>query len=191
MTEFKDIMNKLIHSCLPPFLFVMYLINRGKVISEAMFINCDNSMLTYRFYRKPKAILSLFSERLKYIVIINLMPAAVIAFGLPILLFITGGTDQNINYFLLFISIISMSIFFSVHNLVLYYLFQPYNINLENKSIIYNFFNGLTYFICYFMLNSKVPTFYFGIGVTVFCVIYIFVALILVYKLAPKTFKLR
>lgn len=111
-------------------------------------MNCDHSMLTYRFYRQPKAILSLFVERLKVIIVINLMPAFVIALGLPSLMFITGGTDKPINYFLLFISILAMSVFFSVHHIVLYYLLQPYNINLESKSFAYGIANFLTYFTC-------------------------------------------
>lgn len=44
----------------PIFLFLMFAINSGKNISMAMFINCDSSMLTYRFYRQGPAILSLF-----------------------------------------------------------------------------------------------------------------------------------
>ena len=189
--EIKADLNNLLQLMLPYFLFVMYLINRGATITQAMFMNCDHSMLPYRFYRQPKAILSLFLERLKYIIIINLMPASVIALGLPSLLFITGGTDQPINYFLLFISILAMSVFFSVHSIVLYYLFQPYNINLETKSFSYSIANLLTYFICYFAIGKKIPTLIFGTAISAFCIIYVVVAFGLAYKLAPKTFKLK
>ena len=48
------------------------------------------------------------------------MPATVIAVGLPLLLFLSGGTDQILNYVLLFVSILAMSVFFSVHTLVMY-----------------------------------------------------------------------
>lgn len=184
-------LNDLLHTSLPYFLFVMYMINRGNVITQAMFMNCDHSMLSYRFYRQPNAILSLFVERLKYIIIINLMPASVIALGLPSLLFITGGTDQPINYLLLFVSILAMSVFFSVHTIVLYYLMQPYNINLESKSIAYNIANIVTYFVCYYAIGRQIPTLIFGSAISVFCVIYVVVAFVLAYKLAPKTFRLK
>lgn len=183
--------NEVLHSSLPYFLFIMYSINRGSIITQAMFMNCDHSMLTYRFYRQPKAILSLFVERLKSIIIINLMPALVIAVGLPSLMLITGGTDQPINYLLLFVSILSMSVFFSVHHIVLYYLLQPYNINLESRSFTYAIANFLTYILCYYTMGKQIPTIIFGSTITVFCIIYVIVAFILAYKLAPKTFRLK
>lgn len=187
----KPIINGMMLTFLPYFLFVMYFINRGKVITQAMFMNCDHSMLTYRFYRQPRAILLLFTERLKSILLINLMPALVIALGLPLLLWLTGGTGNALNYVLLFVSIIAMSVFFSVHNMVLYYLLQPYNIGLEIKNGTFSIVNSFTYFVCYFAIGKKVPTLIFGTLISVFCIVYIAVALILAYRLAPKTFKLR
>jgi len=187
----KPIINGMMLTFLPYFLFVMYFINRGKVITQAMFMNCDHSMLAYRFYRQPRAILLLFTERLKSILLINLMPASVIALGLPFLLWFTGGTDNALNYVLLFVSIIAMSVFFSVHNMVLYYLLQPYNINLEMKSGTFAIVNSFTYIVCYLAIGKEVPTLIFGTLISVFCIVYIAVALLLAYRLAPKTFKLR
>ena len=191
MPEARKEINNLMLTFLPYFLFVMYLVNRGRAITQAMFVNCDHSMLTFRFYRQPKVILALFAERLKYIVAINLMPAAIIAFGLPLLLYLSGGTNEPLNYLLLFISIIAMSVFFSVHTLVLYYLLQPYNIQMETKSAIYGIVNYITYFICYFAIGKEVSTLTFGVGVSVFCVLYVAAALLFAYRLAPKTFRLR
>lgn len=188
--ELKSQINSLMLTYLPYFLFVMYMINRGKGITEAMFMNCDHSMLTYRFYRQPKVILNLFAARLKSVIGINLIPASVIAIGLPSLLFLTGGTNNPLNYLVLFVSIIAMSVFFSVHNMVLYYLFQPYNINLENKNVTYSIINSLTYFICYIAIGKKMPTLAFGTIVSIFCIVYIIVALFMAYRFAPKTFKL-
>lgn len=189
--EAKRELNGLMLTFLPYFLFVMYFINRGKGITQAMFMNCDHSMLTYGFYRQPQALLLLFTERLKSIIWINLMPASVIALGLPLLLWLTGGTDNPLNYLLLFVSIIAMSVFFSVHNIVLYYLLQPYNIHLEMKSSAFSIVNALTYLVCYLAIGKEVPTLIFGTLISVFCIVYIAVALLLAYRLAPKTFHLR
>lgn len=171
--------------------FIMYFINRGQNITAAMFINCDHSMLMYRFYRQPKAILLLFKERLKSITLINLMPSSVLAIGLPLLLFISGGTDNSLHYAVIFISVIALCAFFSVHNLVLYYLLQPYNAELEAKNVPYMIVNGLTYFLCYAAIGKEVPTLLFGAVVSVFCILYIIIALLLAYRLAPKTFKIK
>ena len=183
--------NELLMSYLPYFLFVMYMVNRGRTITQAMFMNCDHSMLVYRFYRQPKALLSLFVERLKYVILINLMPAAVIGLGLSLLLYLSGGTAEILNYFILFISIIAMSVFFSVHNMVLYYLLQPYNVNLETKSATFGIVNWITYIVCYAAIQFRAPTLIFGIAISAFSIIYAVVAFIIAYRLAPKTFKLR
>lgn len=189
--DFKEKTNEIMLIYLPYFVFIMYMINRGTVVTQAMFMNCDHSMLTYRFYRTPKVILALFKERLKTLIGINLIPALVIAIGLPLILFITGGTDNPLNYLVLFVSIIAMSVFFSVHYLAMYYLLQPYNVNIEMKSSTYTLVQGVTYFACYYMLQLQLPTFYFGIATVLFSIIYCLLSLILVYRYAPKTFKLR
>lgn len=107
--DFKEKTNEIMLVYLPYFVFIMYMINRGTVVTQAMFMNCDHSMLTYRFYRTPKVILALFKERLKTLIGINLIPALVIAIGLPLILFITGGTDNPLNYLVLFVSIIAIA----------------------------------------------------------------------------------
>ena len=189
--ELSGSINQFLGSSLPAFLIVMYWINRGRGLTQAMFFNCDHSMLTYRFYRQPKILLELFTARLKTLIVINLSPAAVIAAGMPVLLFLTGGTDNPLHYAVLPLSILAMSVFFSVHTLVLYYLLQPYNVGLEIRSHAYSVVNAATYAICYFTMDLELPTVIFGLCVIAFCVVYIAAALALAYRLAPKTFKLR
>lgn len=189
--EIKSILNELLMTYLPYMVFVMYAINRGTGFTQALFINCDHSLLTYSFYKQPKNILKLFWIRLREIIKVNLLPSSVIGAGLALLLFATGGTDNPLNYVVLFVSMVSLSIFFSVHYLTLYYLLQPYNAGTEMKSGTYQLMTGGTYFVCYIMLQVKMPTLIFGIMTIAFCLVYCIVASILVYKLAPKTFRIR
>ncbi len=189
--DFKVKTNQILLVYLPYFVFVMYCINRSSSVTQAMFMNCDHSMLTYRIYRTPKVILGIFKERLKTLITINLLPAALIGGGLVVLLYLSGGTDNPINYVIQFVSIISMSIFFSVHYLVMYYLLQPYNVNTEMKSSTYKVVQGLTYIVCWYMIQIKMPIFTFGISTIVFCIAYCLISLFIAYKYAPKTFKLR
>ena len=116
---------------------------------------------------------------------------SIIGIGLALLLFLSGGTDNVLNYVVLIVSIISMSIFFCVHYLVMYYLLQPYNVNTEIKSSTYKAVQAITYFACYYMIQIQLPTLSFGIAMIVFCIAYCLISLILAYKYAPKTFKLR
>ncbi len=172
-------------------LFVMYIINCGNRVTHAMFANCDGSMLRYGFYRLPSSLLTNFAHRLISLIKINLIPCSVIALALPILLFISGGTNNNTDYILIVISILSISIFFSVHSMVLYYLLQPYNQNMDQKNPMFTIVNSITYVICYVTLSREIPLVTFCISTTAFCVFYIILSLVLVYILAPKTFKLR
>lgn len=189
--EIKTNLNNMTLTYLPYFVFVMYLLNRGTVITQAMFMNCDHSMLTYRIYRTPKVILGVFKQRLKTLISINLLPSSMIGLGLALLLYVAGGTSNPLNYIVLFISINALGIFFSVHYLVMYYLLQPYNVNTELKNSTYSVIQSLTYIVCYFMIELKLPTIPFGIATIIFSVTYCFISLLLVYKLAPKTFKIR
>ena len=87
--------------------------------------------------------------------------------------------------------ILCISMFFSVHYLTIYYLLQPFNAGTEIKSGTYRVVVTGTYLVCYGVMQMDVPTFVFGMGTVVFCVAYCVIACVLVYKLAPKTFRLR
>lgn len=191
MPEERAEFNELIMVFLPYFVFIMYVMNRGTGFTRALFVNCDHSLLTYSFYKQPKMILKLFRIRLWEIIKVNLLPAGVVGGGLALLLFASGGTDNPFNYVIIIVSVVCMSIFFSVHYLTLYYLLQPYNAGTEMKSGTYQIIMMATYVVCYAMIYLRLPTFAFGLCTIAFCVLYSVVACLLVYKVAPKTFRIR
>lgn len=189
--DISNQINNILLSSLPYFVFILYMINRGTLVTQAMFFHCDHSMLSYRFYRKPGVILQLFKKRLKTLIKINLVPASIIGAGLSLLLYTTGGTTHPINYFLIFISIVSLSIFFSTHYLILYYLLQPYDINMKEKSWPYTIATIITYLICYYCIGFQAPTIIFASVIVIFTILYDSIALYLIFKHAPTTFKLK
>ena len=75
--------------------------------------------------------------------------------------------------------------------MTLYYLLQPYNAGTEIKSGMYQIIMGVTYVACYAMMQLRLPTFAFGLATIAFCVLYSGIACFLVYKIAPKTFRIR
>lgn len=187
----KPGINGIIMTWLPYFVFIMYVLNRGTSFTQALFMNCDHSLLTYSFYKQPQFILRLFQIRLREIMKINAVPALVIGIGLSLILFATGGTDNPLDYVVLIVSILCMSLFFSIHYLTIYYLLQPYNAGTEMKSGTYKIVSGVTYLLCFFIMQLRMPILIFGIMAIVFCVIYSIVASILVYRFAPDTFRIR
>lgn len=187
----KADINHMVMTWLPYFTFIMYIINRGTGFTKALFMNCDHSLLTYSFYKQPGFVLKLFQIRLREIMKINAVPALVIGVGLCLILCLSGGTDNPLNYVVLLVSILTMSMFFSIHYLTVYYLLQPYTAGTEMKCGTYRIVMILTYVACYAMMNLRLPILIFGVACIIFCVLYSIVACILVYKFAPKTFRLR
>ncbi len=189
--ESKDFFHKLFTEYILYFLVLMYFINRGEKITKAMFMNCDHAMLTFRVYRNPKVILEMFKRRLKTSIGFNLIPASIIAIGCLILLVINNESITSIILFPL--SLVLLSIFFSVHNLVMYYLLQPYNSGTEERSKSYRIARIITYTVfvypAYYLDVTLSPTIlsFICLGVSL---TYIMVSLIIVYKYASKTFKI-
>lgn len=189
--ELKPAVNGMVLTWLPYFVFILYAINRGTGFTQALFMNCDRSLLTYSFYKQPGMVLRLFAIRLRGIIAVNLLPAAVIGGGLALLLYVSGGTDNPLNYAVLLVSILCMSVFFSVHYLTIYYLLQPYNAGTEIKSGTYRLVMAATYLVCFFLMQLRMSILLFGAMCIAFCVLYCIAACILVYRFAPRTFRLR
>ena len=147
-------------------------------------------MLRYNFYREPKVILELFKKRLQTVVKVNLLPAFVIGIGNTILLYISSNNYSILTVITSFIFVLLLSIFFSVHYLVIYYLLQPYNKNMELKKASYTIVTLITY-VATFLLTGIVlqPEILSIIGL-LFVVTYLIISLVLISKFAPRTFKL-
>lgn len=173
------------------FVIIMYFINRGSIITQAMFYNCDHAMLTFNFYRNPKIIVNVFKTRVLTVIKVNLIPASLIALGLPILLYLSGGTTSYWNYITIPVFILSLSIFFSIHYLVIYYLFQPYDKNMKVKSITYSIISMITYIVAYTLTDFKVSTLIFSTLAVVATLAYSIIAVAIVYKKSPTTFKVK
>ena len=181
----KDI-NEMMLIWLPYFTFIMYAINRGTGFTKALFMNCDHSLLTYSFYKQPAYILKLFRIRLREIMKVNALPAIVIGAGLSAILYVSGGTENPLNYAVLFISILCMSMFFSIHYLTIYYLLQPYNAGTEIKSGMYQIIMSATYLVCFGLMQVRLPILVFGIACIAFCIVYSAVACVLVYRFCAE-----
>jgi len=169
----------------------MYFINRGNTITRAMYFNCDHAMLTFNFYKEKSTILNLFKKRLLTIIRINIRPAILMGIFIPIIIYLTGGTSSIYDYLYIFIYILSLSVFFSVHYLVIYYLMQPYNSDMKIINKLYEIVLFLTYFIAYQVTKLNLSTTMLTIMVIIFTIVYVNIALILVYRYAFKTFRLK
>ncbi|MBP5679183.1 MAG: hypothetical protein J6X28_05125 [Bacilli bacterium] len=188
--NYNQSIGEFLHVKLATFVIIMFFINRGSIITQAMFFNCDHAMLRYNFYRDPNVIVELFKKRLLTVTKVNLLPAFVIGIGNTILLLISNHSYSMISIMTSFLFIICLSVFFSVHYLVIYYLLQPFNKEMEVKRASYSFVTLCTYIISYWISGIILSSEVLSILGIVFSLFYIGLSLLLVYKVSPRTFKL-
>ncbi len=176
---------------LPAFVFILYLVSIGERVCKAMFYNCDISLLRYSFYREKGAVLSNFKVRLFRVAGLNLIVAAAICVatvGLASFFRMGWPVSETVSFVL---SILFLSLFFSVHHLFLYYVFQPYTTESGVKNPFYSIISNGVYILCFSCIKIKSPPSYFALIVLAATFLYIVIALILVYRLAPKTFRVK
>jgi len=180
-----------IDNALPGFVFVMYFASIGDQVCKAMFYNCDISLLRYSFYRNKQAVLLNFRMRLLRIAGLNIIIAAAISAAVVGLAVMAGGHWPPANMLFFVLSILFLSLFFSVHYLFLYYVFQPYTAELGMKNPFFGLINTAVYAVCFLCLQIKSAPSYFALIVLLSTFVYIAAALIIVYQYAPQTFRVK
>lgn len=169
----------------------MYYLNFGESITQALFYNCDSSLLGYRKYNTSENVLPNFIQRLKHIVRVHLPQSIVLSIGV---VFLTKLIEPNTSVLLLgivFIAFMSVSLLFCIHSLVTYYVFQPYTINLEMKGIGYTVMTMVAYIFAYSISSIGLDWITMVNIISVSSIIYLPVAALLVYTLAPTRFKVK
>lgn len=175
---------------LPPFVFLSYILSISQRVCKAMFMNCDVSLLHYGYYRSRSAVLENFRLRLKRLCFYNMLLVIVLCLYMNITVLLTN-VPYTISALLLFnFALLCLSVFFSVHYLFVYYIFQPYNEQFDMKNPFMSLLNGIVYILCYLCMQLE-GSLLFVSGVLAATLLYITAALILVYRLAPKTFHLK
>ena len=155
-----------------------------------MFYNCDVSLLHYSYYRQPSAILENFIIRLRRIIFLNSIVATLINIGFISVLICLRTAFPILDILLYILTIYSISIFFSVHHLCMYYLLQPYTGELEMKSPIFAVVGGVVYFVSYMAMQIE-GSMVFTLIVLSATLLYSVIALVLVWKKASSTFHIR
>ena len=177
-------------SVLPGYLpFAAYFLFYNESFTRVMFMNCDESLLQYHFYSRSKDLLDMFKLRLNKIAQWN---------GISMALFLSWLIAIKVLYnvsllpiMILGLQMASLWIFFSVHTLFVYYIFQPFNDKYEAKHPIYHILNTAVYIICYFTMNMHPEGIWVAPIFITISILYIVFALIMVYRKAPQTFKIR
>lgn len=182
-----------IPNMLPMCVFLMYMLTlyTGERACRAMFHNCDLALLRYAYYREPRVILQNFRIRLRIIAKMNLCITAVICTAIWMAAQLSGISWAWTEQVLVYLCILCLGFFFSIHHLFLYYVFQPYTVDENTKNPLFNIINGVVYLACFACLQLDSTPKYFTPFVLVITVVYMAVALVCINKFAPKNFRVK
>ncbi len=189
--EMSDGVWSTVNMLLAILVFIMYCSSSGEKLTQAMFFHCDASLLKYGYYRTPEAIISSFRIRLRYMIRTECPFIAAFCAGVFINLMLLGRFRNILQIIAILFCIVMLSVFFSVLFLCMYYIFQPFTEAGNTTSVGYKICTIGIYLVAYSCLQIHTPPTYFAaiiLGVTVVTLV---AALLLVWKLAPKTFRLK
>lgn len=190
----KDVYDKFINNT---FTFMtplfMYLLCKQKNIIKSFYVNCDSSLLYYGFYKEKKNILKMFLLRAKSLLKIMLIPS--LSLILIYLFFAITNTEYDISTMLFNVVLIILNgIFFTILPLFQYYVFQPFNQDGNENSFMSSLIDFGMYYFCIFVtpklavsMNARI----YLIATSVFILIFTIIAIILIYMISHKTFKIK
>ncbi|GAK42180.1 hypothetical protein PUW24_01610 [Paenibacillus urinalis] len=173
----------------PGLILIMAYLTVGEQLCKVLFFHCDLKLLRQSFYRQdaPKH----FRIRLSRILGMNLLLAAVLALVLTLAAVAAGGLTTAIDYVFLWVSTLSLAVFFSVHHLFLYYIFQPYTTELNTKNPFFYLFSWIVSGVFVLSISLRPDPVVFSICTAVIALLYLVAALPLVRKYAPRTFRVK
>ncbi len=189
--EVSDMIWKNVKNFVPILVFIMYCASSGQNLTKAMFYNCDIFLLKQGYYRSREAILQGFKIRLSYM----------LKAELPTLLIFCGGIiadtlllrqQQNILQMLsLLLCVCSLTVFYSVLFLCMYYIFQPFTEGGSQTGFGYRACSAGIYLLSYMCMQmGTVPTFFSSLVLAV-TVVLLVAGFAIAWMVAPKTFRLK
>lgn len=172
---------------------VSYILFKQEKILVAFYKNCDASLLYYGFFREDKNLLKMFWLRFISIFKMMLVPIASMIFIYLIFAFKLIEKDF-ISLSLPIVYIILNGVFFTILPLFIYYLFQPFDREGKQRSVVAVILNLGIYYLFIFGLPSLIGVLgelYFMLIVSGFIILFAIISSLLIYKLSPKTFKIK
>lgn len=187
-SRFGALVNSLIQAS---FYYFYFFGSSGERFTKILFVNMDFHLLPYNFFREPEAVMESLKIRFLKLLQLSFIPTLVLV-GLFSLwaYYVTDGLNLR-EILLLDLVFMILTLFFNLHHLIVYQTFQPYNRNMEIKHPTFRIINFVVYIITFALWRIKnIPTFVYLITL-VLMVIYVFVGIHLMKKLAPKNFKMK
>ena len=172
--------------------FLMYTLSRQDKVINAMYLNCDQGLLPYGFYRKGEMLLAMYRLRFRSMLAINMIPASAV-FATYMVAIAYKGKIFWINNLVVLVYVLLMTTFFTSLALAKYYLIQPYNQEGMPVSKLAGLINMFVYYICiygaFIVRDMDYKMILMASGG--FILAFIIVVNILIVRFGSRTFKIR
>lgn len=168
----------------------MYLLCSYSRLTKAMYVNCDQSLLHYSFYKEEKALLEMF--RLRMVSLWKLMALPTLL--MLVLVFVNGLILKLPTKLLIAALLLTLANggFFTIYPLFIYYVFQPYDSAGTITSFAPSFLNALVYMFCFFgapRLDDAISPMTFSLLSIGFFALFLPFALFLIRIRGPKVMR--
>lgn len=194
LTVFKDTLpaKNIFELTIKAMPFLMYILSRQDKVITAMYLNCDQGLLPYGFYRKGEMLLAMYRLRFRSMLLINMIPAAAV-FATYMVAMDYKGEIFWINNLMALVYILLMTTFFTSLALAKYYLIQPYNQEGIPVSKLAGAINAVVYYLCFYgaMFTIETDSKILLLGVGGFILVFIIAVNIMIVKFGSRTFKIR
>lgn len=174
--------------------WIMYLVvnTMGNKFLQLCFFQVDRYLIHYNFYRSKEAIISNFFLRFKYILKVILIPTLLLSLGLTLPHILYAPSLLWGRICLSFFLPIICAIFYSIFNVAMYYLFQPYSFEGQIVNKAYPIIDRIIYTIAYVVFTNNVvlP----DVAIIIICVILMIISVllyVLAVKNSPRKFRVR
>lgn len=100
-------------------------------------------------------------------------------------------TPPSTFYLVLALELLGLVLFFSFHELFMYYLLQPFTADMNVISPLYKFVYGAMYWVSWEVSRSNLTGYDYAVVIGAAALLYVAVGTIVIYFKAPQTFRVR
>lgn len=182
---------KAISYSMPVLVFAMYALSASGQICRRMYYRCDVDLLKNGYYRRKDDVTANYLIRLRYLIIIDLIPALMLSAAYAATGALIGKEGSLVTVVSVCAGIILLSCFFTLFNLSVYYMMQPYRENPQEGSARYTMISLVMYIICAMFIYVNGSSLQFALGVGLALGIILALSATLVRNFGQFTFKNR
>ena len=187
----SDVIWKNVKNFIPIMVFIMYCTSSGQNLTKAMFYNCDIFLLKQGYYRSREAILQGFKIRLSYMLRAELPTLLIFCGGIVVNTLLLRQQQHVLQMLSIILCACSLTVFYSVLFLCMYYIFQPFTEGGSQIGFGYRACSAAVYIVSYMCLQlGTVPAFFSSLVLAV-TVILLIAGFAIAWMVAPKTFRLK